>query len=361
MQIEWLIFFYIGVSVAMAFFDLGFAAFEHTRDNNFKKKTQRMALALSEEIVLNADFPTERHKRKLEKSMRRLPGLESFDLTLGHMSALNDEYATAYPLGISDIFDRLARYYQQKKPLNQAYYAYIVKRWYRTRPASQTIVSALIHFAEEGSIFLRQNAFEALAQLEDVEVMIRAIKVLDAADDFHHPKLITETILCFSGDKDMLADALACELDRLSPAAQGAVINFLRMRHRGNKQRILAMMEDERTNHEVRIACMRYFMTNPWDAAAAPLRAFAVQENVGEWEYISVATASLVSYPDDETKALLKRLLSSPLWHVRFNAAKSLYDMGAVPKAELADVMEGDDRYAREMIAYRWELEEMNP
>ena len=35
--------------------------------------------------------------------------------------------------------------------------------------------------------------------------------------------------------------------------------------------------------------------------------------------------------------------------------------MGAVPEAELADVMEGDDRYAREMIAYRWELEGMNP
>lgn len=359
MQIEWLIFFYIGVSVAMAFFDLGFAAFEHTRDNNFKKKTQRMALALSEEIVLNADFPTQRHKRKLEKSMRRLPGLESFDLTLGHMRALNDEHATTYLLGISDVFDRLARYYLQKKPLNQAYYAYILKRWYRTRPASPTVVSTLIHFAEEGSIFLRQNAFEALAQLEDAEVMIRAIKVLDGSDDFHHPKLITETILGFSGDKDALADALALELDNFSPAAQGAVINFLRMCRRGDWKRILALMEDEQTDHEVRIACMRYFMTNPREEAAAPLRAFAERENAGEWEYISVATAALVSYPDEETKSLLKRLLSSPLWYVRFNAAKSLYDLGVVPEAELADVMEGDDRYAREMIAYRWELEGM--
>lgn len=358
MQVEWLIFFYIGVSVAMAFFDLGFAAFEHTRDVLFKRETQRMALSLNEEIVLNAQFPTSKHKRRLTQRLMRLPSLESFDLTMSQFKGLDEDNAETYLLGIGDVFEKLALYYQQKKPLNQAYYAYILKRWYRTRPASPTIVHTLMLFVEQGTVFLRQNAFEALAQLEDADLMVRAIKLLDDNSAFHHPKLITETVLVFAGDKDVLADALAADLDTFSPTTQCAIINFLRMRHRGDRAHLLELMKNDQVDREVRLACIRYFMTNAWTQAEPVLRSF-VQENAsGEWEYASVASSALAAYPGPETVELLKSLLSSPVWYVRYNAAKSLYDLGATLDADLVDVIEGDDRYAREMVQYRWNFEE---
>lgn len=358
MQVEWLIFFYIGVSVAMAFFDLGFAAFEHTRDVLFKRETQRMALSLNEEIVLNAKFPTAKHKHRLTQRLKRLPALEAFDLTMQQFRGLDEENAEMYLLGIGDVFERLALFYQQKKPLNKAYYAYILKRWYRTRPASPAIVHTLMLFVEQGTVFLRQNAFEALAQLEDVDVVVRAIKLLDDNSAFHHPKLITETVLIFAGDKDALADALAADLDDFSPATQCAIINFLRMRHRGDRAHLLETMKDDQIDREIRLACVRYFMTNPWSQAESVLRTFAQESDSGEWEYASVAASALAAYPGPETIELLKGLLTSPVWYVRYNAAKSLYDLGATLEADLADVLEGDDRYAREMVQYRWDFEE---
>ena len=45
------------------------------------------------------------------------------------------------------------------------------------------------------------------------------------------------------------------------------------------------------------------------------------------------------------------------MYHVRFNAAQSLYKLGLNLETDLADVLNGPDRYARDMLLYRWEME----
>lgn len=357
MQIEWLIFFYIAVSLAMTLFDLGFAAFEHTRDNGFKRRTQRTALLLLEEITLNAEFPTPRHKHTLERKMRALAGLESFDLCMESLRSMDEEKAERYLLGISDVFERLVEHYQARKPVNQAYFSYILRRWYRLRPASPKVVGMLVRFLEGSVVYVRQNAFEAIARLDDAALLVRAVRLIDGNASFHHPKLITETLLAFEGDRDALADDLSALLDELSPETQGAVINFLRMRRRGERAWLLAKMTDGRANQEVRIACVRYFMTNPWEEARRPLLGLVSSQDGGEWEFASVAASALAAYPGADTVEALKGALGSPVWHVRFNAAKSLYDLGVDPVVDLVDVLAGPDRFAREMVAYRWSLE----
>lgn len=51
---------------------------------------------------------------------------------------------------------------------------------------------------------------------------------------------------------------------------------------------------------------------------------------------------------------MLRRCLSSRVWYVRQNAAQSLCDLG-LDLDDLRDVLEGDDRFARDAIVYRWE------
>ena len=70
-----------------------------------------------------------------------------------------------------------------------------------------------------------------------------------------------------------------------------------------------------------------------------------------------MAAQALSSYPNERSVRTLKRCLRSPVYQVRFNAAKSLYDLGLSLETDLSDVMEGSDRYARDMLAYRWRLE----
>ena len=53
----------------------------------------------------------------------------------------------------------------------------------------------------------------------------------------------------------------------------------------------------------------------------------------------------------------LKQALHNPNWYVRFNAAKSL-EAFHLAYWELGDVMEGSDRYAREILQYQRDLDE---
>ena len=51
---------------------------------------------------------------------------------------------------------------------------------------------------------------------------------------------------------------------------------------------------------------------------------------------------------------VLKGALSSRNWYVRYNAAQSLGALG-LDYTDLIDIFEGDDRYAEEMLRYRFD------
>ena len=356
MRIEWLVAFYLFVSVAMILFNFVFLAYEKARAKRFVTKTKRLASDLSEEIERNADFPTEAHKRILERKLRKLSGMESFDLTMQRLQELDPEKSDRYLRGIAAVFHRLTYYFAKKPDLKKAYFAYILKRWYRLRPASDTVTQTLLRFVREGSFYVRQNSLEALASVADACAFADAVELIERGDDFHHPKLVTEAALSFAGDADGLVAELTARFDGLRPATQAAVINYLRMSGKGDRVRLLQLLKDDDAHLEVRLACVRYFMRNYWDPAEEPLRRLALTDDPARWEYAAVAATALASYPSMETLEALKRCLSSTSWFVRNNAAKALHDWG-LSLDDLDDVMHGSDSYARDMLRYRWELE----
>lgn len=179
MKIEWLIAFYLFVSVAMIAFNFGFLAYEKVHAKRFARRTARIAELLGDEIERNADFPTEQHKRTLERRMEQLSGMESFDLTMGHLEQLDAAKCERYLQGIATVFDRLTYRFAKKSDLHRAYFAYVLKRWYRLRPASDTVVQALLRFVREGSFYARQNAFEALAQVGSAHAFADAVALVE--------------------------------------------------------------------------------------------------------------------------------------------------------------------------------------
>lgn len=358
MKIEWLVFFYMAVSISMALFDLGFLVYEKVHTKRFAERTARLSEHLAHEIDRNADFPTPEHMQAIEHQLHSVSGLESFDLSMEHLCELGQERAERYLRGITEVFDKLTFHYATQDDLDRAYFAYVVRRWYRAEPASNAMDETLLRIVREGSLYARQNALEALAQVGGAETFARAVASINMSDQFHHPKLVTEAAMAFKGDKEQLARELMQRFDDLSAEHQASVVNYLRMVHLGDPTRFLALMQQEGADREVRLACMRYFMTNPRPEAADPIRRFASSDDTGAWEFASVAASVLVAYPGAETTAVLRDCLSSPTYYVRHNAAKSLYDLGATLDGDLADVMAGPDRYAREMLEYRWKLEE---
>ncbi len=356
MRIEWLIGLYLFVSLMMIAFNFGFLAYEKAHAKRFTQRTARIAELLGREIELNADFPTDEHKRTLERRMRQLSGMESFDLTMRHLEELDADKSERYLSNIAVVFDRLTHRFARKSDLHRAYFAYVLKRWYRQRPASDTVTQALLHYIREGSFYARQNAFEALAQVGSARAFADAVTLVERAGDFHHPKLVTETALAFAGEPEELEAEFKERFDGFKPHTQAAVINYLRMSGRGTPEKLRALMEDEAVDLEVRLACIRYFMRNFWGPAEGALQKLAATDDPARWEYAAVAATALGNYPSIKGLAVLEHCLSSPSWFVRHNAAKTLYDWG-LDLDDLDDVVHGGDAYARDMLRYRWELE----
>ena len=104
-KIEWLIAFYLFISVMMTVFNFGYLAYEKVHAKRFDARTKRFAVLLGQEIERNAEFPTEDHKRTLERAMRRMAGMESFDLTMGHLLREDPDKSERYLHGIATVFD----------------------------------------------------------------------------------------------------------------------------------------------------------------------------------------------------------------------------------------------------------------
>ena len=128
MKIEWLIAFYLFISVMMIVFNFGYLAYEKVHAKRFDARTKRFAVLLGQEIERNAEFPTEDHKRTLERAMRRMAGMESFDLTMGHLLREDPDKSERYLHGIATVFDHLTYLFAKKDDLHRTYFTYIVKR-----------------------------------------------------------------------------------------------------------------------------------------------------------------------------------------------------------------------------------------
>lgn len=97
---------------------------------------------------------------------------------------------------------------------------------------------------------------------------------------------------------------------------------------------------------------MRYFAKYHDDEVYPVLLDMAGKYDGGHWEYAAIACTALAGYPGEKTVETLKNALHVPNWYVRYNAAESLVRLG-VKYFDLIDVIDGKDRYAREILQFQ--------
>ena len=113
---------------------------------------------------------------------------------------------------------------------------------------------------------------------------------------------------------------------------------------------------DKTTDLELQIACLRYLGKYPENRFFSILRKLAKEgETTTPWEITAVCASELASYPCDETISLLIQMLYSKNWYVRNNAASSLKKLRPTLK-ELQEILDGNDRFAKEILQYYFDL-----
>ena len=104
-----------------------------------------------------------------------------------------------------------------------------------------------------------------------------------------------------------------------------------------------------------RLEALRYFRRYRYEPIYPIL--LHMMENTQEigWEYQAVTALTLANYPGAETEKVLKAALCHTNWYVRYNAADTLVAAFGNESHRFSDVLEGDDRYAREILLYMLE------
>ena len=218
----------------------------------------------------------------------------------------------------------------------------------------------LAAFARRKSLYSRVNALKALCALGDGQAVLDTLAFLcdDASGAYIHQKIVVETLMGFSGDYHGLIALIWERFGRFPAAAQRTLLDYIRFRSGEYSDEMLKILLDGGLDKELRFAAVRYFGRYPDERARETLLRFASDTDTARWEYAAISASSLASYPGEDTFQALSSAMHSPNWYVRYNAASSLVRLGA-SQAELQDVFEGNDAFARDILQYMLEEKEM--
>lgn len=358
MQVETLIYAYLAICTAMIAFNCACILVFRRRNTALQKRSSRLEEAVLAQMErIRAGQPVElRHMEFLEKKLRRTVHLMAFDETLDRLRAAEPEAAELYLWEIGPVFTHLAMENKYHGSIKMTYFAYVISKYrvVRGKPV-HVILDLMMKLLQEPSLYCRENALQVIYSTGDCGWVLRALAEVDGSGRFHHAKLLTDGLLSFGGDPAQLADALWRDFEKYSTHMQVVILDYFRFSGRQMQEELLQLLADPRRDDELRFSCIRYFGKFPYEPAYPLLLAFVKDDEEERWEYAAIAAMALAAYPGARSTEVLKRALSSSNWYVRFNAAKSL-EAFHLTYWELSDVLDSNDRYAREILQYRLDM-----
>lgn len=355
MNVENMIYAYLAICFAMIVFNTVCIFVFRRREKRITKRSQHLEERVERQIeqMVDGGEPDEGHKNYLARHLRKAGNLLAFDETLDRLGQQKPEAVDAYLDAIYPVFVQLMMEYNRKDEVLVAFYLHILEKHHVLygKPVGliHEVVQTLIH---SPGIYCRGNALQAVLSGGNADSVVTALAALDEGGHYYNSKIISDSLLTFPGDASSLDRRLWERLDRFSLPMQVAILNYFRFRSDEHRERMLALLTDETRDDEVRFSAIRYFGKYADPRVHPLLMNFADPALAARWEYTAVACAALGIYPGKHTVDLLKTNLHSSNWYIRFNAAQSLETIG-FDYVDMADIFEGSDRFAREMLQYR--------
>ncbi len=293
-----------------------------------------------------------RHLRYLRRRLSVVNALVVLDRTL---SGMDPACADSYVRAIQPVLLQLALLYRDKNPMQCAYFAYFAEKHRPSGlPMLESMQEAFVAYMGKDSLYCRVNALQALYASGAAESVVRAVSVQSRAGAAVNDKILTDGLLSFAGDQRRLEAMLWERFEQFDMRTQLAVLNYTRLRTGGRCEQIFAIMTDAARDKELRLSAVRYFGKHRYEPARSALLGFLADRDPLAWEYAAVSASSLARYPGGDVVQALIGALHSGNWYVRYNAAVSL-EAHQVSYSDLSELLDGSDRYAREMILYRVE------
>ena len=211
MFVQILIYVYLGICAGMILFNIATALLSRRREHRSFRDGIRLELTVSRELdrLAETGAVSERHLRFMERRLRRVNGMAAFDAALERLCVRRPELTRSYLTALNGVTITLAEDYCRRDEIEAAYFPYIIRKYRlldgQENEALKTMLLDLLH---ESSIYCRENAMQALYTAGDAQIIVRALRIIDASSLSYNPKLLADGLLNFNGDETQLAEAL---------------------------------------------------------------------------------------------------------------------------------------------------------
>lgn len=355
-RIDIILVIYIIICVLMIIFNTAFLLYLRYKDYLFRSKKEKLRQIIKDQIALvKISDKIDVHKQEyLFRKFTKIRFLKAFHEVIKEESLKDNEIAFKYLKLCKPLFEYLLIEFNNRENSKKAYLAFLISEFKLCDESSYDfIVSAMISYTMNKSIYVRQNALHALYTSNNSEAILTAMLRMQEQNIKHNNKLISDGLLLFHGDRAKLAALLWDEFDRFDMNIRIAVINFIKVSTLDYCEEFFSLLINKYTHKEIKLAIIRYFGKMTY-APAGDYLVELMRHETPEWEYRAIAATALAKYKNKEVVDVLKESLKSNNWYVRFNASESLVALD-VGYMELVDIYNGPDRYAREILEYKME------
>ncbi|MBQ2897248.1 MAG: hypothetical protein IJE46_02875 [Clostridia bacterium] len=355
MKIEIMIYTYIAICVSMILYNIIYIFVLKHRQRALVIDSEKLKKILTEQIDIlkKGEEISEKHKKFLCRELDKTAGITAFDKALEVVFDKEEEFTEKYLVDTFSVFEILTHRYITKDTLKIAYFPYILHKYNILKHhEGERLTSALFDILRSVNVYCRENTLKALYSMQKPDIVGRALKVIDTNLSFHHPKLISDGLMFYKGDREELKNTLFRYFKDYSVQMRVDILNYFRFAGVRCDDEMLELLKNEKENNEIRFSAIRYFEKFPLSDAEPVILNLAENLENRTWEYQAIATSALKSYPGDTTFRILVKNLSSSNWHIRQNSAISCEKLGYTYQ-DLINVFDGNDRYAREIIRYR--------
>lgn len=355
-DVDKVIYSYLFICTMMLLYNILYIFFSDRREKKYEGSVREWKKSIERQIHLLSEGKSlePSHKKLMENKLTNTNELISYVRALDALRE-QGEKLEEYLQENYIVIQSLAYYYGRKKSMERAFFAFFISQNVPYHGKEYIpLMEILLSYLEDSTIYCRENVLKALYALGNSQAVENAWEIINNRQWFHHQKLLSDGLTNFTGDKEELAERLWSNLKKWENNLMVSVVQFITASSDKFKERFFVVLQSEDVDLEIRLAILRYYRRHIYEPVKPLLLSYLRGENVTD-ENMRIVTAFVLDrYPGEDTVAALKAALHHSNWYFRYNAASSLVNL-KVDISQLQDVLEGKDRYAKEILTYMME------
>ena len=361
---EVILYIYMASCISVLVFNILYIFADKYKGRALEKRSLSFVGEISAQIerLHEAGEPEAAHYKRLRNELKNPEKLWAFEYSvLTVMQQAPEEYTAEYLRSLRGVFLELAGVYRKRDTIEQAYFAYLIEKFRidEGRESFDGIMDFLMDMITGKDVNARENAMRAFYAIGNESAILAIWRKLEDNEISHSRKLLADGLFSVQGDRKELAKLLFAHREEFGTTLFLPVMQFIRFFTGDFQQQFFTLLSGKNEDKEIQLEAIRYFRRYPYEPVREILQNYVRYQEYIDWEYAAMAASALASYPGEDTVFCLKEGLKAANWYVRLNCAEALiYGLG-ISRLRLFDVENGRDRYAREIIRYVLEKEQL--